>query len=161
MNTKDAEHDPQTIRELISKIRTAMLVTRWDDSFDARPLQAYPSQDTMEIFFMTDAHRIIEQIEADNRVMLTFAHKGGNDFVALNGSAVVTNDRQKIKELWTVWAEAFWKSPEDPAIRVITVTPDHARYWNGPGPVVSTIAMVAGVVSGKQPKLGTSGETSL
>lgn len=153
--------DPQAIWELISKIRTAMLVTRWEDAFDARPLQAYPSEDTTEIFFMTDAHRVLEQIEADNRVLLTFAHKGGNDYVAVNGTAVVSDDRQKIRDLWTVWAEAFWKSPEDPAIRLITVSPDHARYWNAPGPVVSTIAMVAGVVTGKQPKLGTSGETPL
>jgi general stress protein 26 len=113
------------------------------------------------IYFMTDSDRVIEQVGTDGRVMLSFADKGGNDFVSIDGQASVSNDRAKIKDLWSVWAKAFWDSPEDPGIRLFVVAPEHARYWNAPNTVVTTVAMLASIVTGSQPKLGSAGEVTL
>lgn len=161
MNEQSREHSPAHAWDLIKKIRTAMLVTREGESLDARPLQAFPDEAAGEIVFMTDSKRLLAQIEADGGVLLTFTNPSGNDYVCVIGQATVSNDRNKIQDLWTVWAKAFWKGPEDPNIRVITVVPRHARYWDSPNTVVTTMAMLASAVSGKQPNLGTSGETPL
>lgn len=155
------EDDPAKVWELAKRIGTSMLITRDGDNLEGRPLQAYPDRDVGLIFFMTDSDHVISQVSADKRVLLSFAHTGGNDFVAIDGSATISNDRAKIKDLWTVWAKAFWDSPEDPAIRLIVVTPEHARYWNAPNKLVSTVAMVAGIVTGNQPKLGTAGDVRM
>lgn len=161
MNEQSIERSPAHAWDLIRKIRTAMLVTREGDSLDARPLQAFSDEAAGEIVFMTDSQRVLAQIEADGRVLLTFTNPSGNDYVCVTGQATVSNDRNRIQELWTVWAKAFWKGPEDPNIRVITVVPQHARYWDSPNTVVTTMAMLASAVTGKQPDLGTSGEASL
>jgi len=146
---------------LAAKIRTAMLVTRTGGTFDGRPLQAYPEPESGEIVFMTDSQRVISEVSADGRVLLIFADRSGNNYVSLNGTAVVSNDRDRIRRLWTAWALAYWKSPNDPAIRLIIVKAEQARYWDAPGPAAATVAMLAGALSGKQPKLGTSGEVEL
>jgi general stress protein 26 len=159
-----ARNDPAPaghVWELVEKIRTAMLVTRAGEILDARPLQAYPEAAAGEIAFMTDSRRVISEVGADGRVLLVFSDKSGNNYVSLTGKAVVSNDRERIRRLWTLWALAYWKSADDPAIRLIVVTPEEARYWDAPGAVVATVAMLAGALSGKQPELGESGEVRL
>ncbi len=146
---------------LVKKIGTTMFITRSGDQLDVRPLQATRIAPPGHIFFMTDSQRLISQIEADGRVLLTLASKGGNDYLSLTGQAVVSNDRDKIRYLWTAWAQAYWKGPEDPNIRLVSVAPEHARFWDSPNAAVATVAMLAGALSGKQPKLGTSGELQL
>ena len=153
--------DPQAVWDLVEKIRTAMLATRSIQGLDARPLQSYPDREAHCIFFMTDSQRVLSELEAEPRVLLTFAGKSGNDYVAVTGNARITNDRAKIRELWTAWAQAYWKSPDDPKIRVIAVIPEHARYWDGSNPLVATVAMIKGAITRKQPELGSSGETQM
>jgi general stress protein 26 len=155
------ENDPAVVWEVVRKVGISMLVTRDAERLEGRPLQAYPDPDSGLILYMTDSEHVLDQIAADARVLLSFADKGGNNFAAIDGVAAISNDRAKIKQLWTVWAEAFWDSPDDPSIRIIAVTPDHARYWDAPNALVTTIAMVAGVVTGKQPKLGKAGEVEM
>ncbi len=146
---------------LIHKIGTAMLVTGSGNSFDARPMQAYPDPAAGEIVFMTDSQRVLAEISAAEGVLLTFTDKAGNDYVSLRGKARVSNDRDRVTRLWSAWALAYWKSPQDPNIRLIVMTPEQARYWESPGTVVSTVAMLASALYGKQPKLGHSGEVQL
>jgi hypothetical protein len=40
-------------------------------------------------------------------VSLSFADVDGNDGAAIDGQAVATNDRDKIRKLQTPWAKAF------------------------------------------------------
>lgn len=155
------ENDPAKVWELAKRIGTAMFVTRDGDGLEARPLQAYPDRDAGVVYFMTDAERVISQVTTDARVLLSFADNAGNDFVSIDGRVQVSNDRDKIRDLWNVWAKAFWDGPDDPAIRLITFNPESARYWNAPNKLVATVAMMAGIVTGKQPKLGTAGDVKM
>lgn len=159
--SNSTDNDPEAVWKIIKKVRIAMLVTRKDDAYEGRPLSAYAEPETGRIIFMTDSEHVISEVDADKRVLLSFADPGGNDFAAIDGDATVTNDRAKIKELWTPWAEAFWDSPEDPAIRIIEIVPHRARYWDAPNKVATTIAMLASVVTGKPPTLGTSGDVEM
>jgi general stress protein 26 len=155
------ENNPELVWNVAKKVGVAMLISRDGEQLEGRPLQAFPDPDAGLIHFMTDSDRVLEQIEADPRVMLSFADTKGNSFASIDGLAEVSNDRAKIKELWTPWAKAFWDSPEDPAIRVIVVRPEHARYWDAPNGIVTTIVMLAAAVVGKEPDLGKSGEVQL
>jgi general stress protein 26 len=110
---------------------------------------------------MTDSEHVISEVSADKRVLVSFADSGGNNFAAIDGDASVKNDRAKIKELWSPWAEAFWASPEDPAIRIIEVIPHRARYWDAPNKVATSIAILASAVTGAPPSLGKSGDVEM
>ena len=66
----------------------------------------------------------------------------GNKYLAVSGQATVKNDRAKIKELWNPFAKAWWKSPDDPVIRVVTLTPEEAELWDSPNKLVATAVML-------------------
>lgn len=155
------DNNPEAVWKIVKKVGVAMVVTHKDHEFEGRPLQAFAEPENGRILFMTDSQHVIDELAANPHVLLSFANTGGNDFAAIDGEAEVKNDRAKIKELWTPWAEAFWDSPEDPSIRIIDVTPHRARYWDAPNRMATMIAMLAGAVTGKPPGLGKSGDVQL
>jgi len=42
----------------------------------------------------------------------------------VSGRGAISNDRERIKELFSVAAKAWWDASDDPNIRLLTVTPD-------------------------------------
>ena len=158
-DSRNDEHD--RVWCLIEKIGVTMFVTSHGDTMDARPLQAHPDRDANLIYFMTDSAHVLNDTNRDARVLLNFADKGANDYVSVDGVASVTNDRAKIRELWSPWAKAFWDTPENPDIRVIAVSPEQARYWDGPNMVVTSISIITSAILNKKPELGKSGDVSL
>jgi general stress protein 26 len=148
--------------ELMKKIGFAMMVTRDGGKLRARPMAAYLDRDANTIFFLTDARRHKdEEIEANPQINLSFADAGDMKFVSVSGAAVVSNDRAKIKDLFSTPAKAWWDSAEDPNIRVLKFTPDEAEYWDSPGTVISYVKMAAAAVSGTRPDLGTNRKVAI
>jgi general stress protein 26 len=148
--------------ELMKKIGFAMMVTRDGEKLRARPMAAYLDRDANTIFFLTDARRHKDdEIAADPQINLSFADSGDMKFVSVSGTAAVSNDRAKIKELFSTPAKAWWDSAEDPNIRVLKFTPDEAEYWDSPGTVISYVKMAAAAVSGTRPDLGTNRKVSI
>lgn len=147
---------------LVDSIRTAMLVT-WDGERQrARPMAATADREHHAIWFLTDADSAKDhQIEQFPVVALTFADKGGNDYLALTGRAEVLNDREKIAELFSPFAKAWWDGPDDPAIRVIRVTPEDAEYWDGPGGPLAAVRMLAAAATGGEPDMGENRKVSI
>jgi general stress protein 26 len=158
------EHDEHVERvwEMAKQIGIAMFVT-WDGTEQrARPLAAKVEKDERAIYFLTDIHgHKDDQVAEFPHVSVNFADHKRSKYVALSGKATVSNDREKIKELWSPFAQAWWDSPEDPAIRVIKVTPKDAELWDSPGRVVTTISMLAAAVTGGKPKVGENAKVVL
>ena len=87
--------------ELMKKIGFAMLVTRDGDKLRARPMSAYFEREENAIYFLTDARRHKDQEIARNPgINLSFADASSQKYVSLTGTAIVSNDRTKIKELF-------------------------------------------------------------
>lgn len=154
--------DADLVWKMIERVKTCMMVTHEGDALDGRPFTAFPDREAGKLYFMTGAQGdAVRQLEADRRVFLSFADKGGHDYVTIDGDAVVRDDRAKVRELWNPWAQAFFDGPDDPSIRIVEVTPEHARYWDSPNSVATTIAMLGGLVTGRRPDVGKEGETQL
>lgn len=155
MTGKEHDEHVERIWDLAKHIGIAMFVT-WDGKEQrARPLAATIDKDEGAIYFLTDINgEKDEQIAEYPHVSVSFADHKHARFVALSGKAQVSNDRARIKELWSPFAKAWWDSPEDPAIRVIKVTPQDAELWDSPGRIVTTISMLAAAVTGRPPKTG-------
>jgi general stress protein 26 len=162
MTGKEHDDHVERIWELAKRIGIAMFVT-WDGKEQrARPLAATVEKDEGAIYFLTDVNgEKDQQIAEFPHVSVSFADHKHSKFVALSGKATVSNDRAKIKDLWTPFAKAWWDSPEDPAIRVIKVVPQDAELWDSPGRIVTTISMLAAAVTGRSPKIGENAKVVL
>jgi general stress protein 26 len=148
--------------ELMKKIGFAMLVTRDGDKLRARPMSAYLDRDANEIYFLSDArHHKDDEIAKNPNVNLSFADAGDQKYVSVSGTAVVSNDRAKIKELFTTTAKAWWDSAEDPNIRVLKISPDDAEFWDSPGTVISYVKMAAAAVTGTRPDVGINRKVAI
>jgi general stress protein 26 len=148
--------------DLMKKIGFAMLVTRDGSRLRARPMSAHLERDENAIYFLTDARRHKdEEIARDPNVNLSFADTGGQKYVSVTGTASVSNDRARIKQLFSTPAKAWWDSAEDPNIRVLKITPDDAEYWDSPGSVISYVKMAAAAVTGTRPDLGDNRKVAM
>ena len=158
----DLERNQERVWELMKKIGFAMLVTHDGDKLRARPMSAYVERDENTIYFLTDARRHKdEEIARNPGINLSFADAGSQTYVSLTGTASVTNDRARIKDLFSTAAKAWWDSPDDPNIRVLKITPDDAEFWDSPGTVVSYVKMAAAAISGNRPEIGDHRKVSL
>lgn len=158
------EHDDHVERvwELAKRIGIAMFVT-WDGKEQrARPLAATVEKEEGAVYFLTDVSgEKDDQIADFPHVSVSFADHKHSKYVALSGKATISNDRAKIKDLWSPFAKAWWDSPEDPAIRVIKLVPADAELWDSPGRIVTTISMLAAAVTGRSPKIGENAKVTL
>jgi general stress protein 26 len=144
--------------ELMKKIQFALFTT-WDGRKQAQwPLTANPDKDEGAVYFLVaQSAGKYENLDEFPAVTLGFADPGGSKYVVVNGHAVLSNDRAKIKELWSPFAKAWWDSADDPDIRLLTVTPDRAEIWDSPNKLVATAVMLGAAVTGAKPAVGEHG----
>ena len=162
MANDNTASDIDRVWELMKKIGFAMLVTRDGDKLRARPMSAYLVRDENVIYFLTDARRHMdEEIARNPQVNLSFANAGSQKYVSISGSAVVSNDRAKIKQLFSTPAKAWWDSADDPNIRVLKITPEDAEFWDSPGTLTSYVKMTAAAFTGARPDLGDHHKVAL
>jgi general stress protein 26 len=155
MATDNTARDADRAWDLMKRIGFAMLVTRDGDKLRARPMSAYLERGENAIYFLTDARRHKdEEIARNPGVNLSFANASDQKYVSVTGTAVVSNDRARIKQLFSTPAKAWWNSADDPNIRVLKITPDDAEFWDSPGSVISYVKMAAAAVTGSRPDIG-------
>jgi general stress protein 26 len=154
--------DTNRVWTLMEKISICMLSTRDGEQIRSRPMGAYVRRQENSVYFLTDVRRHKDdEIQKFPNVCLAFADASGQKYVSMTGRAVVSNDRGKIRELFNTPAKAWWDSADDPNIRVLTVTPNDAEYWDGPGSIVSYIKMAAAAATGTRPDLGDNRKVAM
>ena len=147
-NQNDAD---DKVWSMMKDIGVCMLSTWTGEKLRSRPVAAYARQEENAIYVMTDiGGRKDDEVEAAPEVNLAFSNPSSNSYVSLSGTATVTNDRAKIKELWNTWAKAWWEGPEDPRIRLLKIVPDSAEYWDSPGKLVSGAIMAFRAMTGQK-----------
>ncbi|MDQ0394293.1 pyridoxamine 5'-phosphate oxidase family protein [Labrys monachus] len=150
--------DLDRVWALAEKIGFCMLSTLSDGEILSRPMAAHAARDENAFYFLTDAQSDKDEEIGDNpAVGLAFADSSGQKYVSIAGRATISNDRDKIRELWSVPMKAWWTGPDDPAIRVLKVVPHSAHYWDSPGTVVSYVKMIAAGLAGTRPAIGDTG----
>ncbi|WP_291855577.1 pyridoxamine 5'-phosphate oxidase family protein [Bradyrhizobium sp.] len=161
MNDDNARHQEHAW-QLMEKIGFAMLVTYDGGKLRARPMSAHVERGSNAIFFLTDArNHKDDEIARNPAVNLSFADAGSQKYVSVTGTAAVSNDRAKIKQLFSTPAKAWWNSADDPNIRVLTITPDDAEFWDSPGTVISYVKMAVAAATGTRPEIGENRKVSM
>ena len=97
-----------------------------------RPMALQQFDDSGNFWFLSanDSNKNSE-IATDPSVQLLFQGSDYSDFLTVYGTATISEDKAKIKELWNpalkVW---FTEGQDDPRISVIRITPQEGYYWD-------------------------------
>ncbi len=158
----DKVSDQQQVWDLAKKIEVAMIAS-WDGHLlHSRPMSAQIDRNENAFYFLTDkTDRKTQDLKQYPIVCMAFGDASDMKFVSITGAATVSDDRAKIKELWSVWAKAWWDSPEDPNICVLKVVPSQAEYWDTPGKIMATIKMAVAAATGSRPEIGDTAKVPM
>src|SRR3984893_9250739 len=97
--------DTDRVWGMMDKISTCMLTTHDGDHIRSRPMAAFVRRDEDAVYFLGDAHQHKDtEIERNPNVGLAFAD--GQKFVSVTGHAAVSQNKAKIKELWSPAVQA-------------------------------------------------------
>jgi len=120
--------------------------------FATRPMSVQKIDDDGVLWFLSadDSYKN-KEIVADPAVQLLFQGSAYSDFVTLHGTASVSKDKEKIKELYEpILKTWFTGGIDDPRITVIKVVPNDGYYWDTKhGQLVAFAKKIAGAVLGK------------
>lgn len=142
------------IWEIADRVDPCMLVTRDGDGQRVRPVFARVRRDENRIYVLSDTHGAkLDQIAANPRVALAFSDARANDHVVIYGTARVLDDHAKIAALWRFTDKAFWKTPDNPDLRLIAVEPDAAELWDGSDLLITGAKIIAERLSGAKAEL--------
>ena len=142
------------IKELVEKAETCFFCTRAvsGESTGARPMSVQQVDDSGNLWFLSadDSHKN-RDLAADSNVELFFQGSAHSDFLTLRGTASVTRDKEKIKELWEPIVKTwFTEGVDDPRITAIKVAPNEGYYWDTKhGTAVAGVKMLVGAAIGK------------
>ncbi len=142
------------IRELVEKVGTCFYCTEvaMGGTSAARPMSVQKVDDAGHLWFLSasDSHKNRELVITP-AVRLYFQGSDHSDFLELSGDAVVSTDKQMIKELWNpIMKTWFTGGIDDPRITVIEVVPTDGYYWDTKhGNAIAGIKMMIGAALGK------------
>ena len=154
MLEKSAHSEPGDLAklgELIREIRVALLTTvDRDGHFHSRPVQTLQVEANRTLWFFTDwSSPKVDELRHDARVSLGYADPANNVYVAVSGSASLSRDVQKAKQLWSIEQRAYYpEGPEDERLALLRVLIERAEYWIAPGRTSYLVAAVAAAVTG-------------
>ena len=148
--------------ELAEKIQFCLYTSVKGGRLQQWPLTATAERDERAFYFLVGQQGgKYTNLGKAPEVVLGFADPGGPKYVVINGTAKLSNDRSKIKELWTPFAKAWWDSEKDPDIRLLTVTPLEAELWDSPSKLIASAIMLTAAVTGAKPAVGDHGAVRL
>ena len=92
-----------------------------------------------------DTHKD-QELQKDSHACLFFQAADQAEFLELRGTALVTQDKSRIHQLWDPRMNAwFEKGKDDPRVSVIKVTPKEGYYWDTyKGGFASGVRMLVG-----------------
>ena len=154
--SRDATHDENVskLAALIEGIGIAMLTTVEDDGrLHSRPMATQHDKTDGDLWFFTKLHSgKVEEVKRDQRVNLSYSDAKKNRYISVTGTANVTLDKGKMKELWQpVYKAWFPDGLDDPEIALLRVSVESAEYWDAPhNTVVKLVGFVKAVVTGQE-----------
>ena len=151
--------------QLIDGIEIAMFTTRRPDGhLVSRPMATQTQAEGTDLWFVTDIEsNKLDELEQDPHVNLAYYRDRTREWVSVSGTAIVTQDRASIRELyrpdWRAWfgdeGGARDGGPDDPRLALVLVEVHSVTYLkvNKPRPVV-IFEVVKGMVTGTPPNVG-------
>ena len=144
----------ERIKEMADRAKTCFFCTAsgFGDSGGVRPMSILQVEENGTLWFLSakDSYKN-QEISANSEVKLYFQGSPHSDFLYLSGTATISQEKNKIKELWTPLAKAWFTQGEsDPRITAIKVVPENGFYWdNKHGNLIAGVKMLFGALVGE------------
>lgn len=151
--------------DLIEDMDIALMTTRRQDGrLVTRPMATQEQGPLADLWFVTsiDTHKI-EELEADPNVCLGYYDDDSKEWVSVSGTARLTQDRQKIRELYEPDWKAYFEDqggerdggPDDPRLALICVDATSVHYMKSKFSKPRALFELAqGMLTGKAAELG-------
>jgi len=155
----------ERIMEMAEKNNICFFCTRpfTDESMGVRPMSIQKTDPDGTMWFLSakDSYKN-QEILADESVRLYIQGSAHSDFLFLKGTAMISDNPEKIHELWKPIVKAwFTEGEDDPRISVIRFTPQEGYYWdNKHGNLIAGMKILAGALMGKTLDDSIEGELS-
>lgn len=151
----------EKLKELITKESICFFCTQLTQQpVTTRPMSTQQVDNQGNIWFLSSIKsKKNSEIEQNNAVQLFYTNSSSYEFLSLQGTATILTDREKISELWSPIAKAWFKDgKDDPDISLIKVSPQSAYYWDTKNnKMITMLNMLASMVSGNAPDAGVEG----
>jgi len=144
----------QKIKELAEKADTCFFCTKitTGQPLKVRPMAVRKVEEDGSFYFLSasDSHKNAD-IQTDPQVHLLFQGSEHSDFLSVYGTATISRDQAKIKELWTpILKTWFTGGIDDPRITVIQIKAREGYYWdNKHGNTVAFAKILVGAAIGQ------------
>lgn len=147
----------KTLKDLIEDIDFAMLTTVAAGKLRARPMstQQMDKQGCLWFFTSDNTHKV-DEIAADNRVLVAYSKPEANTYVSVFGRAQIVKDRAKIEQLWNPAHKAWFpEGLDDPTLCLLKIAIEEGEYWDAPNSKLVQIAgFIQALVTGQQADYG-------
>jgi general stress protein 26 len=125
----------QVLWDLIKDTRFCMLAHRHaDGTLHSHPLTTQNKElgeDGCLYFFVSRSTEVGQRLQQDGNVNLAYANVEKDTWVSVTGTARISGDLQKKKELFNVMAKAWFPGGvDDPDMELVEVKIEEAEYWN-------------------------------
>jgi len=155
----------EKMQELVKHNGICLFTTQVADApLHTRPMETQQVDDKGNFWFISgdDSDKNSEIME-DNQVQLFYSNPSASEFMSVYGNASISRDKNKISELWSPIAKAWFKDGKDDSrLTVIKVTPEEAYYWDTKSnKMVAMIKILAAMVSGKSIDDGVEGKMTI
>lgn len=146
-------NESKKLWDLISPLKTGMLVTSHNDQLQARPMHLVQSHFDGTLYFFTAVPSEKEhEINQDNEVCLTFSCPKSQTYVSLSGIAWLNRDQELINSLWNPFVSAWFpQGKEDKSVSIIQIATYQAEYWQGEGTRLTQLYKYAKSLAVKKP----------
>lgn len=138
------------VQDVIKDVKFAMMSTvNKKGDIHAWPMTTTEtSLGAREIWFIGDKNSdVVKDIQDNKRVGLTYATQDQKNYVSISGNAELTDDQDKIEELWSAMDNAFFEQgKQDPDVQLIKVVPHGVECWLSGSSTVNMFKMAAAAV---------------
>ncbi|WP_367870642.1 pyridoxamine 5'-phosphate oxidase family protein [Luteolibacter sp. Populi] len=152
----------EKMRELVGDSPTCMLATNIAGvPPHLCPMQVQDVDDEGCLWFFSGADSAHNShVQADPRVQLIFSNNSKHEYLAVYGTAEITNDIDKVDELWSSMVKTWFpQGKDDPNLTLIRVCPEKVHYWDvKDGKLVAMAKILLGAVTGHPQDIGIEGD---
>ena len=149
---------------MLEGIDFAMLTTLANGKLRSRPMSTQEMDENGDLWFFTsDETHKVDEIEADDRVLVAYSAPDDNTYVSVFGHAKIVRDQAKIDELWNPVHKAWFpEGKDDPHLCLLKITIEEVEYWDSPNSkLVELAGFVKALVTGQEADGGDYGKIKL
>lgn len=149
------ENGEQDVWAIAKKQRIAMLTVEEEGRLVSRPMASLVRPEDHAIYFVTRVDAKVGEIGGSAPVNLAYSDSHKNTYLSISGTARTSQDREKLRELWSAFTEAWLpQGPDGEDVALVTVEPEEAKIWDSTSSNLVYAAKVVKAVATQSPPDG-------